>query len=98
MDDPHAKLRDQILAQVLDGPGDTPPALRRAAAENSDGPPDLQPLVAKIHAHAYKVTDDDFARLRSSYDDDKLFEVVVSAALGASRKRLDAGLRALEQA
>src|SRR5688500_4529395 len=81
MPDPHAKLRDQVFTQVLDGPGDTPAALRRAVAQNIDVPPDLQPLVAKIHAHAYKVTDDAFSRLRSSYDDDKLFEVVVSAAL-----------------
>ena len=61
-------------------------------------PSELQPLVAKIHAHAYKVTDDDITRLKSAYDDDRLFEIVVSAALGASRRRLDAGLRALEDA
>lgn len=58
-------------------------------------PTDLQPLVDKIHRHAYKVTDEDVAKLQLSYGDDKLFEVVVSAALGASRKRLMAGLDAL---
>ena len=72
--------------------------LRRAAAENVNVPSELQPLVAKIHAHAYKVTDDDITRLKGAYDDDRLFEIVVSAALGASRRRLDAGLRALEEA
>jgi alkylhydroperoxidase family enzyme len=61
-------------------------------------PPDLQALVDKVHRHAYKVTDEDFARLRTTYSDDELFEVVVSAALGAARQRLFAGLSALENA
>ena len=98
MHDPHAKLRDDVLEQVLEGPGETEPALRKSVAENRGVPPDMKPLVDKIHAHAYKVTDDDVARLRRTYDDDRLFELIVSSALGASRQRLVAGLRALEGA
>lgn len=98
MHDPHAVLRDDLLHRVLDGPGDTDPALRRAAAENAGLPPDLQPLVEKIHRHAYRVTDDDVARLQATYGDDRLFEIVVGASLGASRARLFAGLSALEDA
>jgi len=98
MHDPHAALRDQVLGRVLDGPGESDLALRRAAAAGKGLPPDLQPLIDKIHAHAYKVTDEDLARLQPKYGDDQLFEIVVSAALGASRKRLFAGLDALEQA
>jgi hypothetical protein len=97
MHDPHSTLRDQVLKRVLEGPGEADPALRRAAAEGKGLPPDLQELVDKIHAHAYKVTDEDIARLQPKYGDDQLFEVIVSAALGASRKRLFAGLEALEQ-
>jgi hypothetical protein len=96
--DPHATLRDQALERVLTGPGHTEPSLRQAAANGSGLPADLQPLVEKIHAHAYRVTDAEVSRLRASHDDDELFEVIVSAALGASRKRLLAGLRALEAA
>jgi alkylhydroperoxidase family enzyme len=96
--DPYAGLRDKVLQSVLQGAGDTDPALRRAAAEGKGVPAELQALVEKIHRHAYKVTDEDFARLRTKYDDDRLFEVVVSAALGASRKRLLAGLEALDDA
>jgi hypothetical protein len=94
--DPHAKLRDEVLRHVLLGPGTTEPALRNAAANDAGLPGELQPLVDKIHAHAYKVTDEDLARQKNTYSDDQLFEIVVSAALGASRKRLLAGLRALE--
>lgn len=96
--DPHAALRDRVLQLVLDGPGESDPALRRAAAEGRGVPDELAPFIEKIHAHAYKVTDDDIARLQASYSDDQLFEVVVSAALGASRQRLDAGLEALRDA
>jgi hypothetical protein len=99
MHDPHAQLRDEVFRQVTDGPGESDPAIRRAAAGNSaDVPSDLQSLVGKVHAHAYKVTDEDIARLQPKYGDDRLFEIIVSAALGASRQRLMAGLEALEEA
>ena len=98
MHDPHATLRDAVLRQVLEGAGESESSVRRAAADNSAVPAELQPLVAKIHAHAYKVTDDDVARGQARYGDDKMFEIIVSAAIGASRKRLFAGLRALEEA
>ena len=96
--DPHAQLRDRVLGDVLDGEGESDPAVRRAAADNAGLPDDLRSLVEKVHAHAYRVTDDDVARLQPTYGDDRLFEIVVSAALGASRRRLLAGLKALEEA
>jgi hypothetical protein len=97
-DDPHAALRDRVLATVLEGPGESDPAIRQAAAANSaQVPPELQALVEKIHRHAYRVTDEDIARLQATYGDDRLFEIIVSAAVGASRARLAAGLRALEE-
>ena len=97
-DDPHAALRDAALRRTIEGPGESDPALRRAAADGAGLPNDLQALVDKIHRHAYKVTDEDVARLRPTYGDDPLFEIIVSAALGASRRRLEAGLAALDQA
>ena len=97
-EDPHAGLRDVALERVLHGPGESDPAIRSAAAEGVGLPNDLQPLVTKIQEHAYKVTDADIAALQAHYGDDRIFEIVVSAALGASRKRLLAGLQALEEA
>jgi alkylhydroperoxidase family enzyme len=96
--DPHATLRDRVLDRVLDGPGESDPAIRRAAAEGRGVPAELQSLVDKIHRHAYKVTDEEIAELQKRYGDDQLFEIIVSAALGASRARLLAGLDALEHA
>jgi len=72
--------------------------VRRAAANGSGVPADLDVLVEKIHRHAYKVTDEEIAALQATYGDDQLFEIIVSAALGASRARLVAGLQTLEEA
>jgi len=98
MNDPHAALRDRALKSVLDDPAHSDATLRNSAARNAGLPNDLQYLVAKIHQHAYRVTNDDVARAQKVYGDDKLFEIIVSAAMGASKQRLDAGLRAVEDA
>ena len=98
MTDPHAPLRDRVLTSVLDGVAETDRSLRHAAATGIGVPADLEPLVAKIHAHAYRVTDADVAGLQTKHGDDAMFEIIVSAALGASRRRLLAGLAALDEA
>ena len=96
--DPHAASRDTLVNHILDADVDTPSALRRAASTNSDLPEDLAPLVDKIHRNAYKVIDEDIEAAKQHYSEDELFEVIVSAAVGASLERLNAGLRALEEA
>ena len=96
--DPHASLRDRVVQRVLNGAAESDPVTRRAAAEGSGLPADLRTLVDKIHHRAYEVTDDDVARLTAKYGDDEMFEIIVSAALGASQKRLLAGLEALDDA
>jgi hypothetical protein len=96
--DSHATLRDRVLNRVLLGAGETDPNLRQAAARGEGAPTDLRQLIAKIHRHAYKVTDEDIAAAQVIYGDDKMFEIVVSAALGASNQRLQAGLNALNEA
>jgi hypothetical protein len=98
MTDPHAELRERVLKSVLEGPGESEPSLRKAVAEDKNLPADLKSLVDKIHRHAYKVTDADIAKAQAKYGDDKMFEIVVSAAIGASRMRLMAGLEALNKA
>jgi hypothetical protein len=94
--DPHAPLRDELTTRALEGPAHTSADLRAAAAKGGAGlPEDLRDLVQKIHRGAYAITDDDLARLKARYTDDELFEIIVSAALGASMERVGAGMRAL---
>ena len=96
--DPHAALREQVLRRVLDGDAESSAALRHGAFEGTGLSPDLKPLIDKVHARAYQVTDADVASVQGAYGDDRLFEIIVSAALGASHKRLQAGLTALADA
>ncbi len=88
-------LRQATETAVLRGPGTTSPELRQAVARG-EAPEDLQALVAKIHQHAYEVTDEDLAALRERYTEDQLFELVVAAAFGAADARLQAALTVLD--
>jgi hypothetical protein len=96
--DRYAVARREHVATVLDGSGHTTPALRHAAAEGGELPAELRALSEKVHRHAYKVTDEDIAALNARNSDNELFELIVSAALGASLARLERGLKALEEA
>jgi hypothetical protein len=96
--DPHAALLNRVLERVLQGAGHSDRTVRNAAAGNTGLSGDLGALVAKVHAHAYRVSDEDVSRVQASHGDDRAFEIIVSAALGASRRRLAAGLQALDEA
>ena len=89
---------------MLATPGHTPSALRRAAlarAAKPGGPDDELPAplagyVDNVAHHAYQVTDADLVALqRAGSSEDAVFEITVSAALGAALARLDCGLAAL---
>ena len=93
----HMPHVEALIRNVLDGPGLLEPSLRRAAFERGSLPEPLAALVAKIHRHAWQVTDEDVAGARAAgWSEDQLFELIVCASVGASKERLDAGLRALE--
>jgi alkylhydroperoxidase family enzyme len=100
-----------LVASLFDGRGDTEPALRRAVAERAESasldvsvaagalPAELDAYVDKVARHAYRVTDDDVAALRSAgHTEDAIFEITLSAALGAGLVRMERGLTALRGA
>jgi hypothetical protein len=101
-DDPadrHRAKLDALVAAILDGRGVLPVATRRAAAGNDGVPEPFTAYVETIHRHAYRITDATVAELgEAGADDDAVFEISVSAAYGAARARLDAGLTALRAA
>lgn len=103
----HRPLLEAIASAALSTPGDSDPALRRAAHEAArqpdatvqDLPDDLARFVGKVARDAYRVTDDDVEALRASgWSDDALFELIVATASGAGLARLEHGLAALEAA
>lgn len=99
----------RFVDAVLTTPGDTRDELRCAvearAAQNGgrpanhasdEVPEDLTRYVDKVAKHAYKVTDADVEALHhAGYSEDAIFEITLSAALGAGLARLERGLEAL---
>ena len=70
---------------------------RRPSAR--DVPERFAAYVDTIHDHAYQVSDRTVTDLRAAgASQDEVFEVTVSAAFGAARDRLAAGLTALRDA
>jgi hypothetical protein len=96
MPDRHADLRRTLEETVLKGPGHTDPALRQACADGRSVPEELRTLVDTIERNPAGVTDRDIETLKARYSEDELFEIVVSAALGASMRRIRAALAAVE--
>jgi len=97
MTSPLDGLQRATHATVLDGPGQVDAAIRRQVAVGQP-PPELAALVKKIRDEAYRVTDADVDALRAKYTDDELFELIISAALGAAEHRLGRAMAALEGA
>ena len=105
----HLDLVQRLKDCVLRGRGVTAPALRQAAAARAaevaglppgetpgEIPTDLQRYVETIGRHAYRITEEDIAALRQAgWSEDAIFEVSVSAAVGAGMSRLERGLAAL---
>ena len=102
-----AKLQQAIEA-LLNRPAVTEPELRRATAAfgQAFAQPDAANLAVeaemmaylkKVTQHAYKITDEEVARLKAlGYSEDALYELTLCAALGAGLGRLERGLHALK--
>lgn len=91
-----APLIARMEAAVLDGPGHLPPALRRAAATLGALPAPYAGYVEQVATQAYRLTDADVgALLAAGTSEDEVFEISVSAAVGAGMRRYRAGMAAL---
>lgn len=101
-------LVEQVRAAVLVGPGVTQPVLRQAIEERAAAmggrmsgpvgpiPADLSEFVDRVAVGAWRVTGEEVAALlEAGYTEDEVFEVTVSAAMGAACGRLERGLAAL---
>lgn len=95
----HQAWVEALRRAVLGDRGRVDGDIRRAAGRNEGVPEPLRAYVDKVARHAYKVTDEEVEALkRSGYTEDQLFEITVSAAVGAGLARLDAGLAPLRKA
>jgi len=95
--DRHAGEIDDIVREVLDGPGVTTHGERMAALEGS-GPELMRTYLTKVREQSYRVSDEDFAALRAAgLSEDAVFELTVAAAVGAAWRRLEAARRAMRR-
>ncbi len=98
-----------LIEAVLNSSGETTPALRcasevrsaqlsgRISSQANQVPPEIEGYLSKVALHAYKITDQDLEALRAAgYHEDAIFELTLSAALGAGLARLECGLAALK--
>lgn len=107
---PDSRFSREIRAvndSVLEGPGETDPALRAAAAARAadlgmgrepatEVPDDLAPYLDKVAKWAYKVVDEDIEDLKAAgYSEDEIFELTVAVSVGSALARLEGGMRAL---
>ena len=94
-----AKLREALIARVLDGNGRASSAQRHAAFDNRDvAAPARGALIDKVGKHAYQITDDDVAAVAAVMPEDEIFELVACAALGQASRQLAVALAALAEA
>lgn len=92
-DKPNRGATSPELRQVIGGYA---AHLSRTGWARATIPPELEAYVRKVTLYAYKVTDEDIARLKAlGYTEDDLFEITISAALGAGHTRLECGLAVL---
>jgi hypothetical protein len=106
----HRELMAQLISAVYRGKGVTDPSLRTAVktavapgndqleSDDSPIPVVLRTYLRKVGRHAYKVTDQDLETLKvQGYSEEAIFELTVSAAVGAGLGRLQKGLAALNR-
>jgi hypothetical protein len=96
----HAKALARLEERLRRGPGELSSAARSAAIDADPLPDPLaQRYVETVRRHAYKLTDQRLKELTDAgWTDGQVFELTVAAAFGAAKRRLDAGLAALDEA
>lgn len=94
----YAQLYHSLLNRILKGKGDSTQEQRQAAFNNTGLPTPLSTLINKVAFHAYKVTDNDIAEVKSTgITEDQLFELIICAATGQASRQYESGLKALAE-
>jgi hypothetical protein len=96
----HHSFAETLMRRVLEGPGETDPALRqRVAARAAGGPPVEAPyddLARQIGEAAWRVTDAQVANVLAAAGSEKAtFELIAAAATGAGLLRWQRAIKAL---
>jgi hypothetical protein len=94
--DRYARLVDRLRQAVFGSSATTEQATRSAAATGGRLSEPFGSYAAKVRDESYRITDSDVAALKEAgHTEDEIFEITVSAAVGAALRSLEAGLRAV---
>lgn len=109
MDSRYAEHIRALSESILNSPGETTFQLRnvvriasarlsgRVGSEGEVLPQSLENYVRKVALFAYRITDEDIEDMHAAgYSDEAIFELTISAALGAGMTRMNIGLAALK--
>lgn len=97
-------LLEKAIAALLGEPGHTAQSLRQSVFDRvrfgtGQVPEAWTALVEKIAERPWSVNDEDFTQLfAAGFSEDQVYELLLAAATGAGMRRVDAGLRAMEEA
>jgi alkylhydroperoxidase family enzyme len=92
----YPELWDELEERVHRGPGALKPHERAGAHDAANAPSVARGLVEKLHGDAASIEDADVAALSTlGWNEDQIFEFLVSGSVAAARTRLDAALTAL---
>jgi hypothetical protein len=99
----HRALSETLRRRVLEGPGETRPALRQASAERAAGGPaagtPVDELAYQIGEAAHGVTDAQVSSVLAATGSEKAtFEIIAAAAMGAGLFRWRQAIKVLEEA
>ena len=93
------QAREALVSRILEGDGKASPSERRAAFNNSGLAGTVGSLVDKVAKYAFRITDEDIgAAMASGLSEDKIFEILVCAAVGQANRQYETALAALETA
>jgi alkylhydroperoxidase family enzyme len=93
------KARKNLVARILEGDGRASHEQRRAAFDHSGLAEPLAGLIDKVARRACTVTDEDIATAKKSgLSEDRIFELVVCAAVGLATRQHETALAALTEA
>ena len=98
----HRALAEALRERVLEGPGETPPGLRQAAAERAAGgaaaEAPFDDLARQMGEAAYRVTDAQVSSVLTATGSEKAtFEIIAAAALGAGLLRWEQAMKVLDE-
>lgn len=95
----YSGLISDLREAVFGEQGQVDPELRRSAASGDPLPDPWKSYVAKVRNESWDIEDSDIEDLKAvGRNEDEIFEMTVAAAVGASLRTLNAGLRALHAA